>query len=162
KALAEDAAKHDELDNAIENYRLYTEYERAGLETYRHLAELYQRRAEQHNNRDDVWAALHATEQGLVYDSTDKDLMARKDSCYNSVRPAELEKRLDDVRKWFDVDYCIDKARWVLDKQSGDLELLDWADHLVQLAQVARPDSLAVRVLRARLLRRRGELEAAV
>ena len=38
---------------AIENYRLYTEYDRAGLETYRILADLYERHG-------DVWAALHA------------------------------------------------------------------------------------------------------
>jgi tetratricopeptide (TPR) repeat protein len=155
KALADDAMKHDEVDNAIENYRLYTEYERAGLETYRNLAELYER-------NKDPWAALHATEQGLVYDSTDKDLLARKDRYYYSVMPDELQKRYEDVRKWFDVNYCLDKARWVLDRQGGELELLDWADHLVQLAQVARPDSLMVRVLRARILRRRGEVEEAV
>jgi tetratricopeptide (TPR) repeat protein len=76
--------------------------------------------------------------------------------------PDELQKRYEDVRKWFDVDYCVEKARWVLDRQGGELELLDWADHLVQLAQVARPESLTVRVLRARLLRRRGEIEEAV
>jgi tetratricopeptide (TPR) repeat protein len=155
KALAEDAAKHDELDNAIENYRLYTEYERAGLETYRHLGELYEK-------KKDAWGAVHATEQGLVYDSTDKDLLERKDRCYYSVAPEELAQRLEDVRKWFDVTYCLDKARWVLDRQAEDLDLLDWADHLVRLAQVAQPDSLAVRVLRARILRRRGEAGQAV
>jgi tetratricopeptide (TPR) repeat protein len=155
KALADDAMKHDEVENAIENYRLYTEYERAGLETYRNLAELHER-------NKDPWAALHATEQGLVYDKTDNDLLERRDRYYYSVMPDELQKRYEDVRKWFDVDYCIEKARWVLDRQGGELDLLDWADHLVQLAQVARPESLMVRVLRARLLRRRGEIEEAV
>src|SRR5262249_9591212 len=138
-------------DNAIEDYRLYTEYERAGIETYRNLAELYER-------KKDAWAALHATEQGLVYDSTDKDLLERKDRYYYSVMPDELRQRWEDVRKWFDVSYCLEKARWLLDRKAEDLELLDWADHLVQLAQVVRSESFAVRVLRARILRRRGEV----
>ncbi len=162
KALAEDATKHDELDNAIEDYRLYTEYERAGLETYRHLAELLKHRADQQKSRDDVWAALRCTEQGLTYDSSDKDLLQRKDDLYYSVTPEELEKRLEDVRKWFDVNYCMTKARWVLDRGGEDLELLDWADHLVRLALVAQPASLTARVVRARVLRRRGEVEKAV
>jgi tetratricopeptide (TPR) repeat protein len=155
KALAEDAAKHDEVESAIENYRLYAEYERAGLETHRHLAELYEK-------NKDPWAALHATEQGLVYDSTDKDLLARKDRCYYSVTPEEVPKRWEDIRKWFDVTYCLEKARWVLDHQASDLDLLDWADHLVKLAQAAKPDSMAVRVLQARVMRRRGDVEQAV
>jgi tetratricopeptide (TPR) repeat protein len=155
KALAEDADKHDELDKAIEDYRLYTEFERAGLETYRTLAGLYER-------NKDPWGALHATEQGLVYDSTDKDLLERKDRYYYSVSPEEVRQRWDDVRKWFDVNYCLEKARWILDKQAEDLELLDWAEHLVRLAQVVRSESLAVRVLRARILRRRGEVAQAI
>jgi tetratricopeptide (TPR) repeat protein len=162
KALAEDAMKHDELDNAIENYHLYTEYERAGLETYRHLAELYRRRAEQRGTRDDVWAGLRCTEQGLTCNSSDKDLLQRKDDLYASVTPEELEQRLDDVRKWFDTAYCMNKARYLLDRGGEDLELLDWADHLIRLVLVAQPESLAARVLRARALRRRGEVEKAV
>ncbi len=163
KALAEDAVKHDEVENAIENYHLYTEYERAGLETYRKLAELYERRAGQTNSQDDVWAGLRSTEQGLVaYDAADKDLLQRKDRYYASIQPEEVTKRWEDVRKWFDVTYCMTKARKVLDQPSEDLELLDWADHLTQLAQAAQPESMAARVLRARVLRRRGEIEQAV
>ncbi|MCI0458915.1 MAG: tetratricopeptide repeat protein [Gemmataceae bacterium] len=162
KALAEDATKHDELDNAIENYRLYVEYERAGVETYRHLADLHERRAEQQKTRDDLWAALRCCEQGLTYDKSDKDLVARKDRYYNSVLPEELEQRFDDVRKWFDIDYCMTKARWLLDRGGEDLELLDWADHLIQLVLVTQSNSLAARVLRARVLRRRGEVEKAL
>ncbi|HYT91359.1 MAG TPA: tetratricopeptide repeat protein [Gemmataceae bacterium] len=170
KLLAEDAVKRDDLDAAIENYHAYTEYERAGVETYRHLAGLYARRANvrvqepasQAAARDDVWAGLRCTEQGLTYDSTDKDLLERKWDLYLSVLPDEVEKRWDDIRKWFDSTYCMNKARAVLDRQTTELDPLDWADHLVQLAQMAQPASVTVRVLRARLLRRRGEVEQAV
>jgi tetratricopeptide (TPR) repeat protein len=151
KMLADDAMANSDDAAAIENYHLYTEYERSGKETYRLLAELHQR-------RQDAWSALRCAEQGLkIYDSTDKDLLARKDSYYYSVTPEELQCRWEEVNKYFDVDYCLKKARWLLEQPSHDLDLLDWAEHLVKLAQVARPDSIAVKVLRGRLLRRRGE-----
>jgi tetratricopeptide (TPR) repeat protein len=155
KALGDDAAKRGDTVGAIENFRLFAEYERAGINTYRTLAELYERQG-------DAWGALHATEQGMVYDATDADLLARKDRYYYSVMPQELEPRREQVQKWFDVDYCKRKARWLLDHQGEDLELLDWADHLTQLALVMEPAGLAARVLKARVLRRRGEVDQAI
>jgi tetratricopeptide (TPR) repeat protein len=155
KALGEDAAKRGDNAAALENFRLFAEYERAGINTYRTLAELYERHG-------DAWAALHATEQGLVYDAKDDDLLARKDRYYYSVTVEELQTRLDQVRKWFDTGYCKQKARWLLDNLGENLELLDWAEHLAGLAQTAEPGSLSVRVLRARMLRRRGENDQAI
>jgi tetratricopeptide (TPR) repeat protein len=157
KMLADAAREDGKVDPAIENYLLYTQYERAGLETYRALAELYERKL-------DRWSALHATAQALVYDSRDKDLLERRDRYYYSVKPEELRARLESVVKWFDVDYCLDKARRVLDqqRQGVDLDLLDWASHLLDLANVARPASVSVRVLRARVRRLRGEIPEAV
>jgi tetratricopeptide (TPR) repeat protein len=156
KMLAEEATANGDDAAAIENYHLYTEYERSGKETYRQLAELYQR-------RHDAWSALRCTEQGLkIYDSTDKDLLARKDSYYYSVTPEELQQRWEEVKKYFDVEYCLKKARSLLEQSSNDLDLIDWAEHLVKLAQVARPDSIAVKVLRGRMLRRRGEMQEAM
>jgi tetratricopeptide (TPR) repeat protein len=150
KMLADSAREDGNLDDAIENYNLYIQYERAGVATYRQLAELYERRG-------DAWSALRCTEQGLVYDPKDADLLQRKDKYYYSVIPDELRQRWDSVSKWFDVDYCLRKARWVLDRHSTDLDMLDWASHLLDLAQVVRPDSFTVRVLRARVRRVRGE-----
>jgi tetratricopeptide (TPR) repeat protein len=156
KMLADDAMANGDDAAAIENYHLFTEYERSGKETYRLLAELYQR-------RHDAWSALRCVEQGLkIYDATDKDLLARKDSYYYSVTPEELRQRWEGVNKYFDVDYCLKKARWLLEQPSHDLDLLDWAEHLVKLAQVGRPDSIAVKVLRGRLLRRCGEVQEAM
>jgi tetratricopeptide (TPR) repeat protein len=155
KALGEDAAKRGDTGAALENFRLFAEYERAGIQTHRTLAELYERQG-------DAWSALHATEQGLVYDATDQDLLARRDRYYYSVTPQELQARQEQVRKWFDVAYCKQKARWLLDHQGENLELLDWATHLADLAQVMEPAGLMVRVLRARVLRRRGENDLAI
>jgi tetratricopeptide (TPR) repeat protein len=155
KALGEDAAKRGDTAAAIENFRLFAEYERAGINTYRTLAELYERQG-------DAWSALYATQQGLLYDSRDEDLLTRKDRYAYSVTPQELQSRMEQVQKWFDLDYCKGKARWLLDHQGENLELLDWASHLVDLAQVMEPAGLAGRVLRARVLRRQGEIDQAI
>jgi tetratricopeptide (TPR) repeat protein len=155
KMLADAAREDGKHEEAIENFLLYTQYERAGVDTYRHLAELYER-------QKDAWSALHATEQGLLYDRLDKDLLQRKDKYYYSVMPDQLAPRLESVAKWFDVDYCQRKARALLDRHGADLDLLDWASHLLDLAQAARPDSVTTRVLRARVRRQRGEVPEAI
>jgi len=155
KLLADTALAANENDAAIENYKLYTEYERAGVETYRALAELYKRKA-------DVWSGLRCTEKGLTYNSQDKDLLTRKDEYYYSIAPEDLRSRLDSVRKWFDVSYCVTKARTLLDRHASDLDLVDWAAHLAELAQAAQPGSMVARVLRARVRRLRGEIDEAI
>jgi tetratricopeptide (TPR) repeat protein len=155
KMLADSAKEDGNLDAAIENYNLYLQCERAGVATYRQLADLYERRG-------DAWSALRCTEQGLVYDAADADLLQRKDKYYYSVMPEELRQRWEAVKTWFDVDYCLRKARWLLDRGGADLDLLDWASHLLDLAQVARSDSFTVRLLRARVRRLRGETAEAI
>jgi tetratricopeptide (TPR) repeat protein len=151
RMLADSAREDGKLDAAIENLQLYTQYERAGIETYRQLADLNERKG-------DAWAALHATEMGLVYDARDPDLLQRRDRYYYSVTPDELRIRWESVSRWFNVDYCLEKARWLVDRHGTDLDLVDWANHLLELAQLARSSSITVRVLRARVRRLRGEL----
>jgi tetratricopeptide (TPR) repeat protein len=155
KYLADDAVARNDLAAAVENYQLYTEFERSGLETLRTLADLHERRG-------DPLAALRATEQALLYNGKDKDLLERKDRYYYSVLPDHLAARLETMRAGFDVDYCLRKARSLLAVQGGDLDLVDWAQHLLELARVLRPDSRAIKVLLARALLRRGEREEAV
>ncbi len=150
KLLADAAQRHNELDLAIENYQLYTEYERSGLESLRTLAELYERKGH-------PLAALRVTEQALLYDAKDKDLLERKDRYYYSVMPDDLRAHLESVRGGFDVGYCLKKARVLLDAKNWDLDTLDWAQHLAELGRVAQPDSLAAKVLVARAQLRRGE-----
>lgn len=164
KQLGDHATSVGNLDQALECFKLYSQYEKAGIETWRTLAELFERKNKQHpeQGEDPLWFALHCTEHGLSYDATDKDLLERKDRYYYSVSPAELKKRLEHVYKWFDADYCKQKARTVLEKGNNDEELLHWASHLVELAQVAEPDKLSARVLRARLHCIQGETDQAI
>src|SRR5262249_53164504 len=102
KILADDAIGRGNVDAGIENYRIYTEYDRSGIDTYRSLARLYER-------KQDVWAALHATERGLLYDSRDPELVQLKDKYYYSVTAEELRPRWEQVRTYFDIPYCISK-----------------------------------------------------
>jgi tetratricopeptide (TPR) repeat protein len=104
--------------------------------------------------------ALHCAEHALSYDAKDKDLLDRKDRYYYSIQPDEVRQRRESVRLWFDADYCKEKARWVLQKgDNSDLNLLEWAGHLAELAQAFDGTNLSARVLRGRVERIRGETE---
>jgi tetratricopeptide (TPR) repeat protein len=154
KALAEAARSRQDYDAAIENYHLYTESVGSGLETLRILADLYERKG-------DVFSALRATEQARLYNAKDADLLERKDRYYFSIIPADLQARLEDFRSVFDVDYCLRKAKSLMDFKNADLDVIDWAQHLADLVQTAQPENLSAKVLQARALRRKGEIDQA-
>jgi tetratricopeptide (TPR) repeat protein len=169
KQLGDHAKEQGDLDTALDSYHFYTMNERAGLETYRTLADLYERKAgllkergDPTKSQDAIWVALHCTEHALSYDSQDKDLLQRKDRYYYSITPDEVRARLENVHKWFDSDYCLQKTRTVLERYSNDLEMLDWAEHLAELVQAAQPGSLTAKMLRGRIKRVRGEIDQAV
>jgi tetratricopeptide (TPR) repeat protein len=155
KLLGESAMARGDIDSAIENFRLYSESERSGLETLRTLAELYERKG-------DALAALRVTDQALIYNPRDRDLLERKDKYYYSVMPEQLAAAPEPVRGGFDFDYCLTKARSILDARYTDMDWLDVADHLTQLALVIHPDSQAARVLRARVDLRLGKRDEAL
>jgi tetratricopeptide (TPR) repeat protein len=155
KLMADGALAHNAIDLAIENYQLYTEFERSGLETLRTLADLHERKG-------DALAALRITEQALVYSPKDKDLLERKDRYYYSVMPHDLQSCSEAVRRGLDVAYCLKKARLLLDAKNWDLDTLDWAQHLAELARVLQPESLSAKALVARARLRRGEKEEAM
>jgi tetratricopeptide (TPR) repeat protein len=154
KLLGEEAMQRGDIDAAIEDLRLFTESEHSGITTLRTLADLYEKKG-------DPLAAARATDQGLQYNSEDPDLLERKDRYYYSVMPEDLKARLDHFAKGFDFDYCVNKARSILET-STDLDMLDWARHLALLAQVVRPDSQTAKVLLARVKMRYGERDEAI
>jgi tetratricopeptide (TPR) repeat protein len=155
KLMADAALAHDQIDLAIENFHLYTESPRSGVETLRTLADLYERKG-------DPLPALRVTEQALLYNAKDKDFLERKDRYYYSVLPDDLRARLDTIKGGFDIAYCLRKAKSLLDMKNWDLDSLDWAQHLAELVRVVQPENLTakVQVTRARL--RRGEKEEAL
>ena len=168
KLLGERAMKANDIDAALEAFKFYTTFGQGELETYRTLAELFERKAKMlesnadvAGHKENVWTALHCTEHALTYSAGDADLLARKDRYYYSIAPADLQAKLENT-KWFDVDYCEQKARWVLERYNGDLDLLDWGAHLAELARVAKPAALSPRLLLGRIHRLRGEIPEAI
>jgi tetratricopeptide (TPR) repeat protein len=155
KLMADGALAHNSIDLAIENYQLYTEFERSGLETLRILADLYERKG-------DALSALRVTEQALVYNPKDKDLLQRKERYYYSVMPDEVRACSDSVRGGLDIAYCLKKSRVLMDAKNWDLDTLDWAQHLAEVARALQPESLNAKVLMARARLRRGEKEEAI
>lgn len=154
KRLAEDAVARNDLDAAAANYQLYTANERAGVETYRTLADL-------HEQRGDALAAVRAVEQAMVFAPKDADLLSRRDRCYYSLDPAAL-RQSDSARAGLDAYYCLTKARNLLAHRDADADVLDWARHLAEVAMALLPESIAARVLSAQAALRRGEREPAV
>jgi tetratricopeptide (TPR) repeat protein len=171
KLLGDHMVKENQIDVALEAYKFYSQYEKAGGETWRTLAELFERKAKDadaHGRHDvyqeNIWMALNCVEHALSYSgfSSDKDLVERKDRYMISVTPEEVKKRWESVRLWFDVDYTLNKARQILEKYNGELDNLDWADQLMRLASAAWPLSIQVKYQRARIQRLKGEGNQAV
>jgi tetratricopeptide (TPR) repeat protein len=125
----------------------------AALEASRAIAGLY-------GKMHDALNAVLNTEAALAYNSSDQDLLKKRDSYYYSVTIERLTEARDRVGKWFDVSYCVRKAMWVLNAKEADAELLDWAIHLTRLAKVIEPKSNRVRLVEARCLLRQGQRDA--
>jgi hypothetical protein len=154
KVLAERAQARGDIDEAIANYLLYCRGGRGGIESARTLALLY----EQQGN---ALEALRATEQGLIYDAEDKDLLARRDRYYYSVTPEDLERHRELLKGTLDVGYCVQKAKRLLNFPDGDREVVAWAAHLARLALIMEPFYAAARLQSARALRRQGQCREA-
>jgi tetratricopeptide (TPR) repeat protein len=156
KYLGELANFQGDVDAAIENYQLYAESERSGIETLRTLADLCERKG-------DALAALRWNDRALIYNAKDKDLLERKDRYYYSVQPEQLQAASDAAKSGFDVDYCLRRARTILDDRRYEgIDWLDVARHLVELALVIRPQSLSAKLLLARTRLRYGERDEAI
>ncbi|VTS03801.1 tetratricopeptide repeat protein [Tuwongella immobilis] len=155
KRLADEAVLRGDLADAIKNYHLYSFCEKSGIDTYRSLAELYEKQG-------DVMNAIKMVETGLLYSKKDADLLERKDRYYYSLTPQQLESVKKEVDKYFDVDYCIRKAKQLLDHRQADLDVLDWATHLAELAQIMKPKQNTVMVLVARTALRKGNRDTAL
>ena len=136
--LGEQAQARGDLQAALENFYLYKEYDRSGLETLRTIADLHEKKGE-------ALPALRVNEQALCFNASDKDLLERKERYYFSVTPAELQANLESIRNGFDVNYCLTKAKSLLDFKDADADVLDWAQHLADVALVVQPACIGVR-----------------
>jgi tetratricopeptide (TPR) repeat protein len=155
KRQSEEALAEGRLDQAIEDLILYSESGQSGQDTLRLLAELHERKG-------DALGALYWNERALLFDPANRVNLERKDRYYYSVTPQELQARFEEVGKLFDVGYCLNKARQLLDFKRSGPEQVDWALHLAELARVAAPSSVRACFLAARARLRRGENQQAL
>ncbi len=155
KRMFEEAAARNDTVEAIANLKLYAEFEQAGIETYRQLAEMHER-------AEDALGALHFNDVALVYNPNDRDLLARKDRYYYSVMPDQVKQLAESARAKLDVDYCLRKARQILANRNIETDSIDWALHLIELARAIRPDLLEPKILWARGMIWRGDRDKAL
>ena len=135
KYLAELALFNGDLEGACENFRLLLESPTVGVETYRNLADVYEKLGDPLN-------ALRYNETALVYSPRDRDLLAARRRYYYSVMPEQLQANLETLRPCFDFAYCLTRAKNILDNPAyADAEWLDVAVHLMQLATVVESNS---------------------
>jgi tetratricopeptide (TPR) repeat protein len=155
KRLGEQAHAAGDWAGVIENLVIYTEANQSGQDTLRIITEAYE-------HLGDALAALQWNERAMLYDSRDPVLVERKDRYYYSIAPEQLQAHQEEVRKLFDVSYCIRKAKSLLDLKQGGDEQVEWAMHLAELARVMEPKCIAALTLCARARLRRGEQSDAV
>jgi len=150
KYLAELASFETRWDEALKNWSLYSECAESGLETQRQIAQA-------HEALGEPLPALLAVEKGLVYSPKDADLLARKDRYYFSVEPGQLAQVVENVRPFFDANYCLRQAQRVLSGQLDGPEWTEVAGHLLELLLIVSPQNLPGRVAMARFRLKLGE-----
>ncbi|MCS7160024.1 MAG: tetratricopeptide repeat protein, partial [Gemmatales bacterium] len=152
--LAQFAYQNQDLDRAIENFILYMESPQAGTDTLRLITELYERKG-------DALSALIWNEKALSLDSSNPQLLERKDRYYYSVTPEDLLAQRPRVEKHFDAEYCLRKAKMLVDLRQAGEPQLEWALHLVRLVLALDPNNLRALVLAGRVFHRVGNEEEA-
>ncbi|HVL15736.1 MAG TPA: hypothetical protein VM529_24400, partial [Gemmata sp.] len=155
KKLVDLATARGDFQSAVDDQRTYIEGGKEDVNSLRQLAEL-------NAKNGDILNALLITERGLIYSKTDPDLLAKRDSYYYSVSVEKVQEVREKIAPWFDVEYCLRKAKAVADQREPDLDTLDYGMHLAKLARVLQPESHAGMVAEARLLLRRGNRDAGV
>ena len=96
-------ASKPEVKSAIDDLRLYLEGGgRNELETYRRLADLYGKAQGKVPNA--ILNAVLMAETGLTYNSTDADLLKKKDSYYYSVDPERLRAAREKVAGFLEAE----------------------------------------------------------
>lgn len=155
KELADAAAARGDDDALLENLQIYADCGESGADTLRRIAEL-------HEKRGDVLAALVTNERCLVYDAKHPVHLERRDRCYFSLSPEELQANWERLKSAFDAGYCRTKARSLLDHPKAGPEQVDWALHLLELADAAAPDDLSTLALLGRARLARGERDKAL
>lgn len=128
RELGRSARSAGNASAAIDNYWLYADSPKSGVETLRILREL-------HDAQGDPIGAIRAVESALAF-SLDKaareDWLAEKSRLYSHVTPADVRGRLRDVESFFDFDYCYRRAKALFERDDAD----DEVRHYLELASL--------------------------
>jgi tetratricopeptide (TPR) repeat protein len=152
--LAQMAYQRGDIDAAIENFSLYMESPESGTDTLSLVTELYERKG-------DVVSALIWNEKALALDSGNPILLERKDRYYYSVSPEDLLAQRERVEKYFDSEYCLSKAKFLVDLRNAGEPQLEWALYLARLVLALQPTNIRALVLCGRIYQRVGNEEEA-
>ena len=153
--LVDDSVNRGDYQSAVDDMRLQIEAGQEDVNQLRKLAEL-------NAKNGDVLNALLITERALLYSKTDPDLLAKKDSYYYSVDIKRVADVKEKIKSWFDVTYCVNKARKVVEQNELDVDTLDYGLHLAALACEMEPTRQSALLAQARLLLRKGDRDTAV
>ncbi|HMP01375.1 MAG TPA: hypothetical protein PKC45_02630 [Gemmatales bacterium] len=137
--LAEEALARDDKPTAIAHLRLYAESPQAGVDTVRRLAELCEQEG-------DIIGTLIANAQCLVYDARQPAFLTLRDRSYFSLTPDALREHWERVRPAFDPNYCVNRARELLDVAGSGPPQADWAARLARLVLVPEPKHVSALV----------------
>ena len=144
------------LDDAIDNHRLLNTPARRSLPAQLCLARLEQRRGH-------LVAAVNEVEQALMYDPKSAELLALKRRLYADVPVTDVRDHLDRIRPTFDFAWCLSEGRTIVDDKQVNREELEYARHLLWLAELGRKETeaIAVSLYLGRVHRRLGENDIA-
>ena len=157
QAPRDHALKENQIDVSLEAYKFYSQYEKAGGETaapspnsLNAAPKAADAAGKQADYQDSLFMATNCSEHAMSYSSftADEDLRPQ-DRYMASITPRSSSGRWENVRLRFDVWGFSTAPAPVLGNPNADLETLDWASHLVNLAQAGWPNSVQVKHLRA-------------
>lgn len=153
--LARKAHERGQLAEAIDNYELYRDSPRSGLETLRTLRELYEATG-------DLASAIRPVESALAYSLSERERkywVAEKNRLYHDVPVDQVRSRLAKIERFFDFVYCFRRAKSLFDSNGPESELV----HYLDLASLGgREHLLSVNYLLGRSHMRAGRVPEAV
>ncbi|MFO0948165.1 MAG: hypothetical protein U1D30_19965 [Planctomycetota bacterium] len=152
--LARRAQERGHRAEAIENYELYSDSPKSGIETLRILRDLYEANG-------DIASAIRPVEAALAYSLSEREKkhwLAEKARLYREVSADQVRGRLAKLERYFDFAHCFRKAKSLFDTNGPEEELL----HYLDLASLGGKEHLlAVNYLLGRSHLRAGRIQDA-
>ena len=124
RMLAERARAAGNVSAAIENFLLFSESPKSGLDTLRTLQQLYE-------SQGDVLMAIRPVEAALVYslDSSERRRWSdEKARLYAALDVSQVQSRVGQVERFFDFRYCFRRAKSLFEKNAPAEQVTHYLD----------------------------------